>query len=256
VILIQENLVSSSPLAAAYRRDLAISYNNLGMLQSRSGQLQRAISSFRRAEQLQRQLLADQATDVQLLSNQGSVLNNLGMALDRTGDAAAAESSLREAARFQKRALEESPNDAQVRTLLSRHYFNFARNLRRQEKFDEAVAAAIERGVLWQGQAEGLLSVAKELAQARRQMSEAPSATTATKDRCVRAAVDVLRQALAAGAPAERLHHSALASLASHEAYRALLNEFNHAGPSPPSTHQAQTPSRGESTKPLGEPGN
>ena len=254
-ILIQENLMSASPYAAAYRRDLAISYNNLGMLQSRSGQVQQAASSFRKAEQLQQRLLVDEATDTQLLSNQGSVLNNLGLALDRMGHAAAAESAFREAVRFQKRALEESPNDAQLRTLLSRHYFNYARSLRSQKKFDEAVAVAIERGDLWQGQPEGLLSVAKELAEVCHQMSGVPSATMAAKDECVLAAVNVLREALIAGLPADRLRHSALAPLASHAAYRALLIEINPAGPSPQSTHHAQTPTRGELNTRLGKPG-
>jgi tetratricopeptide (TPR) repeat protein len=252
-ILIQENLLSASPFAAAYRRDLAISYNNLGMLQSRSGNLQQAVSSFRAAEQLQGRLLADAPSDVQLLSNQGSVLNNLGLALDRMGDAAAAESEFRDAIQYQKQALEATSDDAPLRVLLSRHYFNYGRSLRKQEKFDEAVTAAIERSALWPGDSERLISVADELATNYSAMLNVPSASQASKDRCVRAAVSVLRKALVAGLSAERLQTPDLARLASHESYRALLNELELGGPSPPSTHHAQVPNRDKATKSLSE---
>ena len=53
-IRLQENLVKTSPLAAAYRRDLAISYSNLGMVQYRHGRLQQAEASFSRGHVLER----------------------------------------------------------------------------------------------------------------------------------------------------------------------------------------------------------
>ena len=77
---IQENLVKASPLAGSYRRDLAISYNNLGMAQSRDNRLAEAGASFEKSAQLQDTLLAAQPNDVQTLSNLGSVWNNSGHA--------------------------------------------------------------------------------------------------------------------------------------------------------------------------------
>ena len=59
----QENLVKSSPLVGAYRGDLAISYNNLGMTQSRNNRLAEAETSFEKAVQMQDVLLKVQPKD-------------------------------------------------------------------------------------------------------------------------------------------------------------------------------------------------
>jgi hypothetical protein len=114
--------------------------------------------------------------------------------------------------------------------LLSRHYFNYARNLRSQKKFDEAVTASMERGALWPNQTERLQSVARELAVTYRHMTESHAADARSKDRCARAIVDILREALAAGLPAERLQRSEFDVLADHAAFRALLMEMDRSG--------------------------
>jgi hypothetical protein len=85
-------------------------------------------------------LLADEPTNAQLLSNQGSVINNLGQLLDRLGQPADAESAYREAIDLQKRALDAAPDNAQLRALLNRHHSNLTRNLHRQRMLKESMA--------------------------------------------------------------------------------------------------------------------
>jgi serine/threonine protein kinase/tetratricopeptide (TPR) repeat protein len=150
-IRIQENLVKASPYAVAYRRDLAISYNNLGMAQSHSGPWKAAQTSFREAVRLQQQLLSARPADVQTLSNQGSVFNNLGLLLDRQRLFVEAEAAYRQAIDFQKQALDGAPSDDRLRALLSRHYFNYAANLRSQGKLQAAIEISQQREKLSSG---------------------------------------------------------------------------------------------------------
>src|SRR5207249_3387524 len=156
-----------------YRRDLAISYNNLGMAQSHAGQLAEAKSSFQESVQRQAALLAAHSTDPELLSNQGSVWNNLGMLFDRQRRYADAEKAYQQAVENQRRALDAAPKNDRYRALLSRHYINFARNLNSQAKYDAAIEIALQRKQLWSGQADRLYSVGQQFATMYGQMRAA-----------------------------------------------------------------------------------
>ena len=191
-IRLQENLVKESPLAGTYRRDLAISYNNLGMAQSRAKKDVEAESSFQRAAQSQDMLLVAQPNDGQILSNQGNVWNNLGMLYDRQHKVAEAAAAYQQAIHFQRAALKQADENDKYRATLSLHYFNYARNLATQGKFDESLAELRELKELSAGNSERLYAVAKELAKLDRQMSEKPGLEK-TKAACTEAAIATLR---------------------------------------------------------------
>ena len=223
-IQLQENLVKASPLAGSYRRDLAISYNNLGMVQSRGNRFAEAEASFHKAAQLQDVLLAAQPADVQTLSNQGSVWNNLGMLYDRRHRLAEAAAAYQQAIHFQGLALQGAETTDAFRGILSRHFFNYARNLAAQAKFDDAVLVVLERKKLWLGQPERLYSVAQELARLQHQMNGRPGVEK-TKNACLQAAVVALREALQAGLSRDRLKDASLSALSESTEFRQLLGD-------------------------------
>ncbi len=150
-IRLQERLVKESPLAVVCRRDLAISYNNLGMAQSRASKYAEAEESFQTAIHAQDILLAAQPTDAQVLGNQGGVWNNLGMLYDRQHRPADAADAYQKAIHFQSDALANSEDKDAYRAVLSRHYFNYARNLAAQSKYDESLNVMFDLKKLWSG---------------------------------------------------------------------------------------------------------
>jgi tetratricopeptide (TPR) repeat protein len=232
------NLVKSSPMAGAFRRDLAISYNNLGMTQTRESRLTEAEVSFETAAQLQDVLLAAQPDDAETRSNQGSVWNNLGMLFDQQRRYADGEKAYQQAIANQRRALDLAPTNGHYRALLSGHYVNFARNLGKQAKFDAAVQVAVERKRLWPGNADRLHSVAGQLATTYGQM-RATSASQQSQAACMQTAVATLREAVAAGLSRERLNDRSLAHLVGTEHFRKLLEESSVSAASPGATHQS-----------------
>jgi tetratricopeptide (TPR) repeat protein len=237
-IQIQLNLVKASPMAGAYRRDLAISYNNLGMAESRGGRLAEAEASFQKSAQLQDVLLSAQPNDAETHSNQGSVWNNLGMLFDQQKRPADAEKAYQQAIANQRRALDAAPTNDRYRALLSRHYLNSARNLIKQAKYDAAVQTAVDRKQLWPGSADRLYSVAQQLATTYAQMQTATSPQQ-SQTVCLRVAVATLREAVAAGLPGERLGDNSLANLAGADDFRKLIDETTASAVGPKAMHQA-----------------
>jgi hypothetical protein len=220
-IRLQENLVKESPLAGSYRRDLAISYNNLGMAQSRGNHLTEAQASFEKAARSQDMLLVADPNDAQTLSNQGGVWNNLGMLYDRQHKPAEAATAYQQAIHFQTAALKQADKNDSYRSTLSRHYFNYARNLATQEKYAEALAQLCDLRALWTGKPDRLYSVAKEMAKLDRQMAEKTGLEQLKTD-CTQAAIATLREALDGGLSKDRLSDASLASLANSPEFRQL----------------------------------
>ncbi|HEX3599382.1 MAG TPA: protein kinase [Lacipirellulaceae bacterium] len=223
-IQLQENLVKSSPLDAAYRRDLAVSYNNLGVTQSRANRLSEAEASFQNATRLQDTLLAAAPTDVPTLGNQGNVWNSLGMLYDKQQRLVEAGDAYQQAIKFQAKALQGANADAAVRSNLSRHYFNYARNLVAQQKYDDALQTILERKKLWLNQTDQLFSVAQELGLLQHKLS-GKAGSEKTNSECVQAAVETLRQALDRGLSQDRLKDPSLAGLSQLPEFRQLLQD-------------------------------
>jgi tetratricopeptide (TPR) repeat protein len=220
-IRLQENLVKESPLAGTYRRDLAISYNNLGMAQSRANKFEEAEASFQKAARSQDMLLVAQPNDAEILSNQGSVWNNLGMLYDQQQKPTDAAAAYQQAIHFQSAALKQAEKNDAYRATLSRHYFNYARNLSSQEKFEASLNELRELKVLWSGNAERLYAVAQEMAKLDGQMAGKTSLEK-TKSDCMRAAIATLKEALAGGLSKDHLSDASLASLSESPEFRQL----------------------------------
>src|SRR5262249_45397396 len=149
----------------------------------------------------QETLLAAQPNDAETRSNQGSVWNNLGMLLDQQKNYEYAERSYRKAIVNQQIAFDAAPKNERYKSLLSGHYSKLAWNLDKQSKYDAAVEAAVARKQLWAGNADRLYAVAQQLATTYDLMR---TTTTDQKSqaRCITAAVETLREAVAAGLPA------------------------------------------------------
>src|SRR4029077_1293125 len=131
----------------------------------------------------------------------GGVYNNLGMLNDRRGRWADAEPDYQQAIRYQRLAFERAADSESVRGLVSKHYFNYSRNLREQHKPAEAADKTLERKKLWPGNADRLYSVAQELTAACELMAAGPDADLAAQRKYGQNAVDTLRDAVAAGLP-------------------------------------------------------
>jgi hypothetical protein len=223
-ISIQEALAAASP-ADAIRRELAVTSNNLGMVQSQEGHLAEAESSFHKSLEAHQRLLVDQPQDIQTLSNIGGVYNNLGMLNDRRGRWADAEPDYVQAIRYQRQAFERSADNESIRELLSRHYFNYARNLREQNKPASAADVSLERRKLWPGQAERLYSVAEELTAACQLISATSPSNPSLERKYGEFAVDTLREAITAGLPADRLRDDSFKALSDREDFQRMLVE-------------------------------
>jgi serine/threonine protein kinase/tetratricopeptide (TPR) repeat protein len=223
---LQEGLSKDSPSDAAVRLDLAITCNNLGMAQSQAKQFADAEASFLRARDLQQQLLAVQPEDVQNLSNLGGIYNNLAMLYDRQKHWEDAEAQYVKAIAYQRHAHDGAPASESVRDLLSKHLFNYARNLRQQGKPFAAADAALERKKLWPNQPDRLYSIAQDLTAACQAM-DTPSqpARPTEQQQYWHAAVNTLREAVAAGLSVDRLNDPSLKALSSREDFQKLLAE-------------------------------
>ena len=236
-IELQQNLVKTAPNSIAYRRDLAISYNNLGMAQNRGGRLTEAESTLLKASNLQDRLLTEQPTDFETRSNQGLVWNNLGTVFDRQRRFANGEKAYQQAILIQRAALNGSPANDLYRARLSEHFVNFARNLNSQKKFDAAMQMSLERKKLWSAQPERLYSVGQQLAITYGFM-HAANTLQQSEVECQQAAVETLREAVAAGLPRERLKDKSLASLAGNAEFQKLLIENTAQVDLPGAAHQ------------------
>lgn len=97
---IAQQLVTMSPVAPYYLRDLAISTSNLGMTYYQQGDKRAALESLKRAEQHYRKLVSLYPDMQQVKLSLGVSLNNQGIALQGSGDDKAAENTFRDAATF------------------------------------------------------------------------------------------------------------------------------------------------------------
>lgn len=162
--------------------------------------------------------------DAQLLSSQGNLWNNLAMLRDRQLRSADAVTAYKKAIEAQAHALQLNGNNVTFRTLLSRHYFNYARNLVVQKKFDDALQIILKRKDLWAENPERLFSVVQELAVVHHHFKDDPNVAN-VKYKYAQAAVVTLRVALDKGLAANRVHDASLAELTDNAAFRQLLEE-------------------------------
>ncbi|NNE01056.1 MAG: serine/threonine protein kinase, partial [Pirellulaceae bacterium] len=112
------------PDQASYRRDLAISLNQLGLSLCAIDRTDRAVLAFEEATKHAKVLLKAYGEDAQLHSMLGSTLNNLAFLKQQLGDRIAAMAIYTEAIEHQQLAVQKAPQVPRYRVNLSKHEHN------------------------------------------------------------------------------------------------------------------------------------
>jgi hypothetical protein len=99
-----------------------------------------------------------------------------------------------------------------TRELLSKHYFNCACLLRETGQFAEALELILARRDLWAGDAERLISVARELSEMHLRLVTAGDGASELRAEVLDAGMSTMRDAAAAGLSEQRLKDPALAA--------------------------------------------
>jgi tetratricopeptide (TPR) repeat protein len=217
-------LVAAAPAYKSFHRDLAVSYNNLGLLQNARQQAADAERSFQQALSLQEALVAQHPRDAGLQSSLGGICNNLGTVLEEQHRTEAAAEAYQRAVEHQTAAHERAPSVERYRSFLSKHYYNYGRVLRRLGRPEDAIRVAQARKGLWPNHPQRLFTVAEELALASQLLtSEGKNGVTAQQGAAL--AVQTLRQAVAAGlvVPTDLGSKGAFAALRNQAGFAELV---------------------------------
>ena len=205
----------------AYRRELAVTCNNLGFLHSDGKRFEEALAAFEQARQHFARLADEHPQALEHHSSLGGVHNNLGMAyesLERTQEALAAYTL---AVQQQRTAFEAAPQIDRYREFLSTHFVNLGRTQRAAGRFPEAEATGLARKALWPGNAQRLFSIACELALAAGRDKD-------LQQSCLTHAFATLQEAAVAGFadPAALQNSTDLDCLRRHPAFSERMEEL------------------------------
>lgn len=109
---------AARPNDLKYRNDVALTYNNLGKVQSRTGQLEKAAASYAQAIELQRELVRAAPAQMGYRCDLGISYNNLGLTQSKLRQSPDAERSFRQALDLQETLLRQNPHDVELRSSL------------------------------------------------------------------------------------------------------------------------------------------
>lgn len=140
---IQKQLAADFPSLPMFRRDLALTYNNLGILLGKTGRLKEAEKAYLDALALYKQLAADLLTP-EFRQDLAACYNNLGILLcdtDRPKEAAKAHA---DALALQKHLAADFPGNPKFRQDLARSHSNLGNLLKVTYRFKEAESAYAE----------------------------------------------------------------------------------------------------------------
>jgi Tfp pilus assembly protein PilF len=110
-----------APARGTYRTDLAVSCNNLGLLENREGRSDAAEEAFRRSIDLYATHLQQFPADAVSESNLASVYSNLGVVQEGRGELQAAAEAFARAATHQSSAMNTAPKLPRASELLAKH---------------------------------------------------------------------------------------------------------------------------------------
>lgn len=160
---IQKELVQASPQKTTLRRDLALSYNNVGLAFIDRLNFDQASNSLLEAKSILSELHQKYPDDLELAAGLSTTYNNLGLLDERRQRDPDAAGWYVQAINLQKRSLQLAPNSTKHRELLSTELANFSRLQRRAQQWDEAMNMAVDYRDLWKDSPSRLLAVAKEM---------------------------------------------------------------------------------------------
>ena len=167
----QRELIQREPFRIDRRRELAITLNNRGLMETRLQRFEAAEKSLQSAITTQEQILEEVPGDLTGTSQLGGMHNNLGMVYQLQGqDKRAAESYL-SGIHLLQIAYTNAPDVHRFRNHLSRTLYNYGRVLRQQGSMNQAAQTAIRRRKLWPNNAKQLIRVSEEIAEAIQFMS-------------------------------------------------------------------------------------
>jgi len=142
-LAIQERLARNDPAVTAFARDLAASHNNIGSLQSDTGQPQLALESFDKALAIRERLARETPTVTDFASDVGATLNNIAQIDLVQRRYPEAKQRLLDAIVWQEKALAAKPRNPTYRQYLQNHYTNL--KLAAQGLGDDALAQEAQR---------------------------------------------------------------------------------------------------------------
>jgi tetratricopeptide (TPR) repeat protein len=143
-LTLRKRLTAEFPTRPEFRRDLALSHNNLGLLLKATGWPKEAETAYTDAIALQKQLVADFSTQPEFRRDLGKSYNNLGILLLDTNRPKEAETAYADALAIQKQLAADFPTRPDFRLDLARSQGNRGNMLRVTYRFKEAEAAYIE----------------------------------------------------------------------------------------------------------------
>lgn len=208
---LQLQLARKAPSIVRHRSELAITLNNLGVAYCRENQPDTADESFLQARQVFETLASDYPQQLQYRIGLAALLNNQGLALVKAGRPHDALPVYDDAVAAQRAALEQSVGSEPLKIVLSKVYVNQGRAYVAAGQPAAAAQVALARRDLWTGDGNRLFAISVDLAALLDQLQQGQSADdsgvhdpdeserTELVESVANAAVDTLRQAVAAG---------------------------------------------------------
>ncbi len=138
---ILRSLVTRHPQQPDLARDLALTFNNLGALQSRLGEHVSAAATYAEAIETIQRLLSASPKSTAYRRDLALSQNNFGLALARDGRATEAESAFRQAADMQQQLAAEHPESLNDASSLGSIWNNLSMALEGQRRVADALAA-------------------------------------------------------------------------------------------------------------------
>ena len=181
-IRLQRQLRNVAPLVDGYCRDLALSLNNLAMVQQHQQDQISAVKTLREAIELQNGRLDAGIRGANELSQLGVMEHNLAVSLTALQQDVPAEESLRSAIALQKSSLQLSPQLDGPRSHLSRHFQSLLKSQARREQWNAARSTANEYRKLTSPDTKSRAivdrTISRIMSERRRQVASADGATS------------------------------------------------------------------------------
>ncbi len=139
--VMQKKAMELRPEESDYRSELALTYNNLGAAQSRSGAVAQAAESYAKVVDLANELARQAPAQKSYRRTLAIGFNNLGLAQGKLGHATAAEPSIRQALALQEALVKQDPHDVAAQSELGAMYNDLGIVLEELNRWADAVQA-------------------------------------------------------------------------------------------------------------------